>query len=120
MGPHPRLHTPAARHREQAAHRGTRSAIDAKISPGRLPRAAGWKNSPVPAPFDVWHGNPSKGIEPMPIAERRAVAARLLRVVLLPVRTNSKPAGWRVGMPPPPFGQDAVRITNPDGLPIWG
>ncbi len=61
-------------------------------------------------PEKIWHD--------LDIDRRRAVAATLLRVVILPARGRKKPAGWRPGMPHP-FDDTAIRVTSPDGQP-WG
>lgn len=70
---------------------------------------AGFADS-APDPAELW--------EQLNIEERRAVAAVMLRVVVLRVRGNKKPPGWRAGMPHP-FDDSGIRITSPDGTP-WG
>jgi DNA invertase Pin-like site-specific DNA recombinase len=59
---------------------------------------------------DIWDG--------MELMQQRAIAAKMLRVVLHPSRGQSKPPGWRVGQPHP-FDDRTVSITSPAGLP-WG
>jgi DNA invertase Pin-like site-specific DNA recombinase len=61
-------------------------------------------------PEKVWDG--------LTMERKRAVAAKLLRITLLPLRGRKKPPGWRVGMPHK-FDDTALVITSPDGTP-WG
>lgn len=66
-------------------------------------------------PAKVWYGDESEGLPPLPMERRRAVAALLLRVRLLPVGRGGgqKPPGWRVGMRRP-LDVNAVEILPPD------
>jgi site-specific DNA recombinase len=63
-------------------------------------------------------GDPEKIWNGLAMERKRAVAARLLRVTILPVRRNKKPAGWHPGMPHS-LDDTAIKITSPDGTP-WG
>lgn len=63
-------------------------------------------------------GDPGKIWDGLTMERKRAVAARLLRVTLLPVRGHKRPPGWRVG-DPCSLDDTAMRITSPDGRP-WG
>jgi DNA invertase Pin-like site-specific DNA recombinase len=64
-------------------------------------------------PAKIWYGDPGEGRPPLPVERKRAVAALLLRVKLLPARHRKMPPGWRVGMPK---GLDigAIEILPPD------
>ena len=66
-------------------------------------------------PRVIWYGSEAEGIPPLPVARRRAVAAKLLRIRLHPQRHASLIAGpgWRPGSPWP-FDDEAVEILPPD------
>jgi DNA invertase Pin-like site-specific DNA recombinase len=58
-------------------------------------------------------GDAAKVWDGLPIERKRAIAAMLLRVRLLPQAHLKMPAGWRIGMPRP-LREEAIEILPPD------